>query len=76
VAVSDDQYVTVGEFGTVLRRGSNGWSSDKRVTDQNLHAAWIDPTGGMWAVGGHYDTPPMRDGVLIHRGDPVPASFP
>jgi hypothetical protein len=76
VAVSDDQYVAVGEFGTVLRRGSNGWSSDKRVTDENLHAAWIDPAGGMWAVGGHYDTPPMKDGVLIHRGDPPAASFP
>jgi hypothetical protein len=77
VAVSDDQYVTVGEFGAVLRRGSTSWASDKHVTDQNLHAAWIDPaTGGMWAVGGHFDTPPMRDGVLIHRGDPVPASFP
>jgi len=76
VAVSDDQYVAVGQFGTVLRRGSSGWSSDKPVTDQNLHAAWIDPAGGMWAVGGHYDTPPMSAGVLIHKGDPLQGSFP
>jgi hypothetical protein len=77
VAVSDDQAYAVGQFGTVLRRGSSGWSSEKsRVTDENLHAAWIDPDGGVWAVGGHFDTPPMRAGVLIHKGDPVQGSFP
>jgi hypothetical protein len=75
VAVSDDQYVAVGQFGTVLRRGNSSWSSDKPVTSQNLHAAWIDPAGGMWAVGGHYDTPPMSAGVLIHKGDPLQGSF-
>jgi hypothetical protein len=73
VAVSEDQAYAVGEFGAVLRRGSNGsWAIDKpHVTDQNLHATWIDPSGGVWAVGGHYDTPPMSAGVLIHKGDPV-----
>jgi hypothetical protein len=77
VATSDDQYVTVGEVGTILRRGSTSWATDKRVTDQNLHAAWIDPAGGgMWAVGGQYDTPPLTAGVLLHRGEPVPAGFP
>jgi len=73
VAVSEDQAYAVGEFGSVLRRGSSGgWTIDKpHVTDQNLHAVWIDPAGGAWAVGGHYDTPPMSAGVLIHKGDPV-----
>jgi hypothetical protein len=77
VAVSDDQAYAVGQFGAVLRRGSSGWASEKsRVTQQNLHAAWIDPAGGAWAVGGHFDTPPLRAGVLIHKGDPIPATFP
>lgn len=73
VAVSEDDAYAVGQFGAVLRRGDGGtWAVDKpRVTDQNLHAAWIDPSGGVWAVGGHFDTPPMRDGVLIHKGDPI-----
>jgi hypothetical protein len=77
VAVSDDQAYAVGEFGTVLRRGSGGWSAEKsHVTDQALHAAWIDSDGGVWAVGGRFDTPRTSAGVLIHRGDPVPAGFP
>jgi hypothetical protein len=76
VAVSDKQAYAVGQFGTVLRRGSSGWSSEPpRVTDQNLHAVWIDPAGGAWAVGGHYDTPPMSAGVLIHKGEPVLGSL-
>jgi hypothetical protein len=73
VAVSEDQAYAVGEFGSVLKRGGDGsWAIDKpHVTDQNLHAAWIDPSGGVWAVGGKYDTPPMSAGVLIHKGEPV-----
>ena len=73
VAVSEDQAYAVGQFGTVLSRDDDGgWAVDKpRVTDQNLHAAWIDPSGGVWAVGGRFDTPPTKDGVLIHKGDPV-----
>jgi hypothetical protein len=73
VAVSADQAYAVGQFGTVLGRDKSGkWSTEKpRVTDQDLHAAWIDQSGGAWAVGGHYDTPPMSAGVLIHKGDPV-----
>jgi hypothetical protein len=72
VAVSEDDAYAVGQFGTVLRRGSTGWKPEPdRVTDQNLHATWIDPDGGVWAVGGHFDTPPMTAGVLIHKGEPL-----
>lgn len=71
VAVSEDDAFAVGQFGTVLRRGSGTWSQEKPVTQQNLHGTFIDPDGGAWAVGGHYDTPPMTAGVLIHRGDAV-----
>lgn len=76
VALSADQAIAVGQFGTVLRRGRSGWSTDPRVTDENLHATWIDPDGGVWAVGGHYDVVPMRAGVLIHEGAPVLSSLP
>jgi hypothetical protein len=72
VAVSEDHAYAVGEFGTVLSRGSSGWSVEKpHVTDQALHAAWIDEAGGAWAVGGKFDTSPTRAGVLIHKGEAV-----
>jgi len=73
VAVSETDAYAVGQTGTVLRRGSDGtWASEKlRLTQQNLHAVWIDPTGGAWAVGGQYDTPPMSAGVLLHKGEPI-----
>jgi hypothetical protein len=76
VAVSADQAYAVGQFGTVLGRDKSGkWSTEKpRVTDQDLHAAWIDQSGGAWAVGGRFDATPMSAGVLLHKGDPV-ASF-
>ncbi|HWU90170.1 MAG TPA: hypothetical protein VN253_23060 [Kofleriaceae bacterium] len=76
VAVSEDQAYAVGQFGTILRRGDSGWSTEKpRMTNQNLHATWIDPSGGAWAVGGHFDTPPMSAGVLLHKGEPLRSGF-
>jgi hypothetical protein len=77
VAVSANDAYAVGQFGTILRRGGNGtWAVEKtRATDQNLHAAWIDPSGGAWVVGGHFD-PPMRDGVLVYKGEPLQGSIP
>lgn len=73
---ADDAYV-VGETGTVLRRTDSGWKSETpRATTENLHAVWIDPTGGVWAVGGQYETPPMKDGVLIHKGEPLEGTSP
>lgn len=78
VAVSADTAYAVGQTGTVLRRGSDGtWAVQKpRATNENLHAVWIDPDGGVWSVGGQYDTPPMRAGVLIHSGKTTPAALP
>ena len=69
IAVSEDDAYVVGETGTVLRRSDDGWKTQTpRATNQNLHAVWLDPEGGAWAVGGQYETPPMRDGVVIHKG--------
>jgi hypothetical protein len=77
VAVSADQAYAVGEFGSILRRGDGGWAIEKpRVTDRALHAAWIDPAGGVWAIGGNFDATPMTAGVLLHKGAPLQGSFP
>ncbi len=76
-AVSSTDAYVVGESGAVLRRTDDGWvSQTPRATNENLHAVWIDPDGGVWAVGGQYETPPMTDGVVIHKGEPLQGSAP
>ena len=34
----------------------------------SLHSIFVDPTGGVWSVGGNVLTPALSDGVLIHYG--------
>ena len=71
VNVSADDAYAVGQFGTILRRGADGtWAVDgDPVTQQNLHATFIDPSGDAWAVGGQFDATPMTAGVLVHKGE-------
>lgn len=38
---------------------------------QSLHATWLDPGGGFWAVGGHVLTPELDAGIAIHGGSPI-----
>jgi hypothetical protein len=78
VSVSEDAFYTVGISGTILERGADGkWAVDlPRQTNLDLHAAWIDSEGGVWAVGGKFDTPPLRSGVLLHKGEPLQGSVP
>ncbi len=68
--------IAVGNYGSVLERDpkNGGWEEiDTGASlNENLHGVWIDPAGGVWAVGGQTLSEPFTDGVLIHRGDPVP----
>lgn len=66
---------SVGSNGAVLRRTTEGWiEEDPNIGFINgaLHAVWVDETGGAWAVGGQVISPPLSDGVLLHRGASVP----
>lgn len=76
VAVSEDAAYAVGQGGTILRRGSSSWSTEKPVTHENLHAAFIDSAGGVWVVGGKFDSSPTKNGVLLHKGTALQGSFP
>jgi hypothetical protein len=77
VCATDTGGHAVGEFGYVAERGPDGWVSEETGLDsvigvRNLHSVWIDPSGGVWAAGGDVRVPPLVDGVLVHRGEPVP----
>jgi hypothetical protein len=36
------------------------------VAVQSLHAVWLDPEGGVWAVGGNVLTTELDRGVALH----------
>jgi hypothetical protein len=70
VAAGAGRVFAVGEAGVVGQRTSAGWSLvDQYVTQLTFHAAWVDPTGGLWGVGGMFDTLPLTsDGFLAYYG--------
>lgn len=75
---SGDSGFAVGSYGGVYARDASGWQMvDTGLDlDQNLHAVWLDPAGGVWAAGGQTFSPPLVDGVLIHRGEEIPTGGP
>jgi hypothetical protein len=72
----DGGYAVGGQsaHGIVVRRSATGWSTEALgiTLQDSLHAVWIDPDGGVWAVGGHIDDVPLVHGVMIHKGGSVP----
>jgi hypothetical protein len=72
VVLGDDGFgIAVGSFGAVYSRSADaGWVEEQLDFNLplSLHGTWIDDTGGVWAVGGQVYSPPLDDGLLIHRG--------
>jgi hypothetical protein len=69
VWLGEDGAWAVGLEGAVLQREKGTWTrvdTGIRVPGA-LHTVWVDPDGGVWAVGGQVLTPPLVDGVMIHR---------
>lgn len=64
----------VGQEGAVFTRNGASWSAVKLgvVLDESFHSVWVDPSGGVWAVGGQVLTLPLTDGIVVHQGAPVP----
>jgi hypothetical protein len=61
--------IATGQRGAVYRRGAGGWEvldTDLSLDLESLHAVWIDPTGGVWAVGGDVLAGTQTNGGLIH----------
>lgn len=65
----------VGLYGAVFARDHTGWHEEVLgfAIQGNFHAVWIDPTGGVWAVGGQTSVAPLTDGVLTYLGDTIPS---
>ncbi|MDB4956883.1 MAG: hypothetical protein JWO36_4452 [Myxococcales bacterium] len=70
VAGSTDEVYAVGDSGIIAHRDAAGaWSTIKQTLIQlAFHAAWIDPDGGFWGVGGLFDSQPLSDGFLLYFG--------
>jgi hypothetical protein len=74
VCLSSHGDYVVGQEGTVYQRSGSRWSAVKLgiTLDEQLHSVWIDPSGGVWAVGGQVLTLPLTDGIVLHQGTQVP----
>jgi hypothetical protein len=78
VAAGASRVFVVGESGVVGQRTSDGWTLiEPFVTQLTFHAAWIDPTGGLWGVGDMFDTLPLTsDGFLAYYDVEAPPEVP
>ena len=66
----DGSGVAVGIAGAVALRAGGSWQLQQPAieTDLDLHGAWIDPDGGVWAVGGDLTTS-LDHGLVVYGGD-------
>ncbi|HSR99779.1 MAG TPA: hypothetical protein VLM79_22150 [Kofleriaceae bacterium] len=70
VAAGNGVAYAVGEAGVVAHRVDGLWSIVQQdVTQLAFHAAWVDASGGLWGVGGMFDTLPLTSaGILTYYG--------
>lgn len=66
--------IAVGARGSVWRRDDAGsWAQDADAPENPLdyHSVYVDPDGGLWAVGGQLQSDPPTNGVVAHFGQPL-----
>ena len=70
---ADGTTVVVGAAGSVYERRGTVWRAPSGVPASldDYHAVYVDPEGGVWAVGGFLLVEPQRRGMLLHYGKPV-----
>ncbi len=65
--------IAVGREGAVAFRRANGWEAADTGLDLDslldYHAVWIDPDGGIWAVGGNIAGEPRTGGIVSYFGE-------
>jgi len=64
----DSRGVAAGIAGSLALRAESGWELPDTglSTTRDFHATWVDPHGGIWAVGG--DLSDLTRGILAYSG--------
>lgn len=68
-----------GERGTIYEKTGRGWShidTGLEAGYESLHSMWVDPDGGVWAVGGNVLSASLDKGAIVHYGAAVPTWTP
>lgn len=64
--------VVVGIEAAVAFQTTTGWEVQNTglasQTTRDFHSVWVDPSGGIWAVGGNVISDPLNDGILAQFG--------
>ncbi len=79
VCVKNGLEIATGQNGAIYVRSDAGWAAidtDLKLDLESLHAVWIDPKGGVWAVGGDVISAALGNGGLVYGGEGVPAIDP
>jgi photosystem II stability/assembly factor-like uncharacterized protein len=61
----------VGGGGAIYRRDGSEPAWQEVIVDtpvQSLHSVWVDPSEGVWSVGGNVLTNDLDAGVVLHAG--------
>ena len=72
---ADGRGYATGFHGLVLERRSEAWTPVEHglaLDVESLHAAWMDPDGGLWSVGGNVISSTLDAGAVVHFGARVP----
>lgn len=69
--------VAAGVGGSIWRRESGTWKevADAPLASREYHSVYMDPDGGVWAVGGQLSAPPFIGGQLGHYGPTLPTKI-
>lgn len=74
VCLSAQGDYAVGQAGAVYQREGTTWNKVALgvTLDESFHSVWVDPSGGVWAVGGDVLTLPLANGIVLHQGPQIP----
>ncbi|MSP92315.1 MAG: hypothetical protein EXR79_11010 [Myxococcales bacterium] len=66
-----------GIGGAIWRRQAGTWKevSEAPLAAREYHSVYVDPDGGVWAVGGQISAPPFVGGQLGHYGPTLPTKI-
>jgi hypothetical protein len=71
VCLTEGGGTAAGWYGSALSRDSGSWQTEdvgtSGIIEESFHSVWIDPQGGVWAVGGQIVTPPLAGGIMYYR---------